>query len=261
MTLWHDVRDAVRQLRRSPGFTAAAVLSLALGIGANTAIFTLLDQVLLRPLPVARPEQLVMLDWDGPKVGITMSDHSISYPACRDLRDRNTVFSDILCRYPLPLSVGADAHVGAGGQNGTALIAGELVSGNYFDVLGVRPAVGRLFTPDDNRVPGGHPIAVLSYDYWVAQFNGDPSIVGRTLMVDGVPLTVIGVSQRGFDGVELGSSPKVRIPLMMKAQMTQGFFSQSVTIENRRVYWVHPIARLKPGITAAARSHVAAGGV
>jgi len=227
MTFWHDVRDAARQLRRSPGFTAAAVLSLALGIGANTAIFTLLDQVLLRPLPVAAPEQLVTLDWEGPQPGIKMFGRALSYPAYRDLRERNTVFSDILARYPLALSVsqsggasssaagasgGVGATSGAGPQGGTALVQGELVSGNYFEVLGVRPAVGRLFTDEDNRVPGGHPLAVLSYDYWTAQFNADPTIVGRKLIVDGLPLTVIGVSQRGFDGVELGLSPKVRIP-------------------------------------------------
>jgi predicted permease len=243
MTIWHDVRDAARQLRRSPGFTAAAVLSLALGIGANTAIFTLLDQVLLRPLPIAHPEQLVLLNWDGLRYGVTMSGDAMSYPAYRDIRDRNEVFSGVMCRYPLPLSVGY--------QGQTARVAGELVSGDYFEVLGIRAAAGRLFTPDDNRVAGGHPLAVLSYDYWVTHFNADPAIVGRTLIVDGLPLTVIGVSQQGFDGVQLGFSPQIRIPIAMKAQMTQGWFSEALTLENRRVFWVHVFARLKPGVTAA----------
>src|SRR5262249_41747099 len=156
-------------------------------------------------------------------------------------RDRNAVFSDVMCRYPLPLSVGV------AGQ--TARVPGELVSGNYFDVLGVRAAAGRLFTPDDNRIPGGHPLAVLSYDYWATRFGRDPAIVGRTLMVDGLPLTVIGVSERGFDGVDPGSSPRIRVPIAMKAQMTQGYFSEVLTLENRRVFWVHAFARLKPGVT------------
>jgi predicted permease len=243
MTIWQDVRDAARQLRRRPGFTMAAVVSLALGIGANTAIFTLIDQVLLRPLPVPHPEQLVLLTWEGEKVGITMFGDTMSYPAYRDIRDRNDVFSGVMCRYPVSLSVGY--------QGQTARVAGELVSGNYFEVLGVRAAAGRLFTPDDNKVAGGHPLAVLSYDYWAAQFARDPGIVGRTLVVDGVPLTVIGVSEQGFEGVDPGVSPGIRVPIAMKAQMTQGYFSEVLTIENRRVYWVHAFARLKPGVTMA----------
>jgi predicted permease len=243
MTIWQDVRDAARQLRRRPGFTMAAVLSLALGIGANTAIFTLIDQVLLRPLPVPHPEQLVLLTWEGGKVGITMFGDTMSYPAYRDIRDRNEVFSGVMCRYPVSLSVGY--------QGQTARVAGELVSGNYFEVLGVRAAAGRLFTPDDNKVAGGHPLAVLSYDYWVSHFARDNGIVGRTLVVDGVPLTVIGVSEQGFEGVDPGVSPGIRVPIAMKAQMTQGYFSEVLTIENRRVYWVHAFARLKPGVTLA----------
>jgi predicted permease len=243
MTLWQDLRDAARQLRRSPGFTAAALLSLALGIGANTAIFTLLDQVLLRPLPIAHPEQVVLVTWNGPKPGTRLYGDTMSHPAYRDIRDRNTVFDGVLGRYPVALSVGS----GASGH--TALVSGELVSGNYFDVLGIQPAIGRLFTADDDRVAGGHPLAVLSYDYWVAQFNADPAVIGRPLVVAGVPLTIIGVSPRGFDGVEVGAAPKIRVPMAMKAQMTQGWFSDVLTLENRRVYWVQTFARLKPGIT------------
>jgi predicted permease len=243
MTIWYDLRDAARQVRRSPGFTAAALLSLALGIGANTAIFTLLDQVLLRPLPIANPEQVVLLTWTGPKPGARMFGDTMSYPAYRDIRDRNTVFDGVLGRYPLVLSVGA------GSGSHTALVSGELVTGNYFEVLGIQPALGRLFTSDDDRVPGGHPLAVLSYDYWTAQFNADPAVIGRPLIVDGVTLTIIGVSPRGFDGVEVGAAPKIRLPMAMKAQMTQGWFSEVLTLENRRVYWVQTFARLKPGIT------------
>jgi predicted permease len=244
MTLRYDVRDAARQLRRSPGFTAAAVLSLALGLGANTAIFSLLDQVLLRSLPVEQPEQLVRLQWNGLRYGVTMSGDTLSYPAYRDIRDQNQVFTGVLCRFKVPLSVGY--------QGQTERVAGELVSGNYFDVLRVRAVLGRTFSPDDDRIAGGHPLAMLSYDYWVTRFGADPNVLGRTIVVDGLPLTIIGVGQEGFDGIELGYSPTLWIPVAMKAQMTQGYFSEAVTLENRRTYWVQVFARLKPGTTREA---------
>ncbi len=239
--LWHEIRYALRQLRLSPGFTAAAVLSLALGIGANTAIFTLLDQLLLRNLPVPHPEQIVGLTWEGQHYGANMVGDSLSYPAYRDFRDRNQVFSGVLCRFRLPLSV---AYPGQ-----TELVDGELVSGNYFDVLGKSAAIGRVFTPQDDRVPGGHPLAVLSHAYWSSRFHHDPAILGRTITVDGIPLTIIGVAQKGFDGIELGYLPRVWIPVAMKAQMTQGYFSEVVNLENRRAFWLQVFARLRPGVT------------
>jgi hypothetical protein len=139
--LWQYIRLALRQLRRNPSFTLAALLSLALGIGANTAIFTLLDQVLLRPLPVPHPEQLVLLNWQGPHYAVNISGDTLSYPAYRDFRDRNQVFSGVMCRFPVPLSL---AYPGR-----TELVDGELVSGNYFDVLGIGAAMGRVFNPQD----------------------------------------------------------------------------------------------------------------
>jgi predicted permease len=242
MTIWQDLRYAVRQLCRSPGFTAAAVLSLALGIGANTAIFTFLDQVLLRPLPVQHPEQLALLSWgDGPTYGVNIGGDALSYPMYRDFRDGNKVFSDVMCRFRVTLSVGYRGQ--------TERVDGELVSGNYFDLLGVGAALGRTFTPQDDRVPGGHPLTVLSYQYWVDRFHMDRGVLGQSIIVDGVPLTVIGVSQKGFDGVQLGISPKIRIPVAMKAQMTQGYFSDYFNLENRRAYWVNVFGRLKPGVT------------
>jgi hypothetical protein len=199
-----DLRYAVRTLIKAPIFSTVAILSLSLGIGANTAIFTLLDQVLLRLLPVKDPEQLVLLTTVGSHYGSNTGANALSYPMYKDFRDRNQVFSGLLCRYGLPLSMGY------GGQ--TERVDGELVSGNYFDVLGVKAALGRTFTPEDDRVPGAHPLIVLSYDFWVNRFAADPKILGQTLTVNGQSLTVIGVSQRGFDGIELGYSPKIRIP-------------------------------------------------
>jgi len=239
--LWQHIRQAFRQLRKSPGFTLAAVLSLALGIGANTAIFTLLDQVLLRPLPVPHPEQLVRLNWEGPHYAMNMRGNSLSHPAYRDFRDRNQVFSGVICRFRVPLSV---AYPGR-----TELLDGELVSGNYFDVLRVSAAIGRVFNPQDDRVPGGHPLAVLSYAYWSSRFHRDPNVVGRTITIDGLPLTIIGVAHSSFNGVELGYSPRIWIPVAMKGQMTQGIFADYFNLENRRAFWLQVFARLRPGVT------------
>jgi len=215
-----------------------AVLSLALGIGANTAIFTLLDQVLLRRLPVNAPQQLVLLSSAGKHYGNNRGGHVLSYPMYTDFRDRNAAFSGMFCRSGLPLSVSS------GGR--TESVTGELVSGNYFEVLGVGAALGRVFTPDDDRVPNGHPLAVLSYDFWKIRFELDPSILNQTITVNGYPLTVIGVSRPGFDGVILGESAQIRIPVTMKAQMTPDWDE----LMDRRSRWVHVFGRLKEGVNA-----------
>jgi len=238
---WQDIRYALRGMRQRPGFTAAAVLSLALGIGANTAIFTLLDQVLLRNLPVGHPEQLVQLrQFGGLIYGSTFGDDAFSYPLYRDLRDGNQVFSGVLGQFPLTLSLAFGSR--------TERVEGELVSGNYFDVLGVGAAIGRTLTPRDDTKPGGHPLAVLAYDYWISRFAGDPQVVGRTITVDGLPLTVIGVNQKGFEGLILGHPVCIRVPLSMKSQMTQGMFAEDFNLTNRRAYWVQVFARLEPGV-------------
>jgi predicted permease len=235
----NDFRYAVRTLRAAPGFTIVVVLTLALGIGANTAIFSLTDQVLLRMLPVKSPEQLVVLDGPGAFRGRTFNNGTFSYPMYRDFRDQNTVFDGVLARFPASLTLLA---------NGQAeRVSGELVSGNYFDVLGVRAQIGRTLTPDDDRTPGGHPIAVLSHAYWMRRFAGDPSVLNRNISLNGLPMTIVGVTPSGFTGIVVGESPDVMVPVMMKAQMTPTWDD----LQSRTSKWLTVMARLKPGVSAA----------
>src|SRR5215212_8963978 len=195
----NDIRYALRMLAKNPAFAGVVVLTLALGIGANAAIFSLLDRVLLQSLPVANPEQLAVLSVYDPKDGGPDVDSSFSYPMYQDLRDRNSVFSGVIARG------GAQMNVSYGDQ--TERVRGELVSGNFFEVLGVRPWAGRLFTQDDDRTPGAHPVAVLSYRFWESRFNKAPDLIGKTILVNEHPVTVLGVTPPGFYGVELSSSP------------------------------------------------------
>ena len=232
-----DIRYALRMLAKSPAFASVVVLTLALGIGANAAIFSLLDQVLLQRLPVANPEQLVVLSAYEPKDGPDL-DSSFSFPMYQDLRDRNSVFSGVIARG------GTQMNVSYGDQ--TERVRGELVSGNFFDVLGVRPWAGRLFTQDDDRTPGGHPVAVLSYSYWESRFNKDPNLIGKTILVNEQPLTVLGVTPPGFYGVNLSGDPDVRVPLMM----TPVFNPLPPTrLQSRRHQWLTVMARRKPDVT------------
>ena len=236
--LAQDLRFALRTFRKSPVFVAVAVISLALGIGANTAIFSLVDQVLLRLLPVKDPQQLVLFWGRGQHYGSNNGRYKISYPMYADFRDQNQVFSGMFCTWDTDMSVSFDGK--------TARVSGELVSGTYFPVLGVGAALGRVFTPDDDKIPGGHPIAVISYRYWLNQFAGNPGVIGKKLLVNGYPLTIVGVSQAGFDGTDPGSSPQIRVPIMMKAQMDPlNFYS----LTGRRGRWVNAFGRLKPGVT------------
>jgi predicted permease len=234
-----DLRYTMRSLRRVPLFTSVAVFSMAFGIAANTAVFTLLDQVILRTLPVPRPAELVQVHARGMEsFGGGMGDGTeLSYPMYRDLRDGNSVFAGMFCRMPTSL------HVGYGGQ--TEQVVGELVSGTFFPLLGVRPALGRLFTPDDERAPGGHPIAVLGFSHWRARFNGDPSIVGRTITVNGHSLEVVGVIQAGFEGLDIGQPVQLYVPVSMQPQMGPAWLQ----LEGRRFRWVQVFARLRPGMT------------
>src|ERR1700682_4434232 len=201
--LVQDLRYALRTFRKSPVFVIVAILSLALGIGANTAIFTLVDQLLLRLLPIKDPQQLVLLTWHGEHYGSNRGWNVLSYPMYKDFLDRNQVFNGMICRRSLPGSMSFNGQ--------TERASGELVSGNYFQVLGVGAALGRTFTPDDDKVRGGHPLAIISYDYWKNRFAGDPSIIGKTILVNNNKLTIIGVSQEGFDGVEPGAATQIRI--------------------------------------------------
>ena len=242
-TLWQDLRYGARMLLKNPGFTLIAVLTLALGIGANMAIFSLTDQVLLRYLPVERPEELVVLRSPGPKTGKVWSDGddaaSFTYPVYKALRDRNNAFSGLLARFAIPLSVA--------GSGQTERADGELVSGNYFDVLGVRPALGRVFNQEDDRTPGAHPVVVLSHAYWTRRFGADPAILNKTLTMNGALMTVIGVSRDGFRGVQVGQTPDVFIPMMMKAQMTPNWNG----LDDHKDYWLAIMGRLKPGMSRA----------
>jgi predicted permease len=238
-TFLRDLKYSLRMLARTPGFTAVAVLTLALGIGANTAIFTLLDQVLLRLLPVKDPQQLVLLTMRGHHYGNNWGGNAISYPMFRDFREHNEVFSDMFCRFP------AAASLSFGQQ--AERVAVELVSGTYFSTLGVNPALGRILTPEDDLVPSGHPYVVLNYNYWKSRFAGDPQIVGKSLILNDYKMTVVGVAQAGFDGVELGFSPKIFIPIMMQRQIIVG--SPEDMLKERRNRWVNAFGRLKPGIS------------
>jgi predicted permease len=234
-----DVRYAVRALVKAPAFTIVVVLTLALGIGANTAIFSLTDQVLLRLLPVQSPERLVVLDGPGAFQGRTFNNGTFSYPMYRDFRDQTTVFDGVLARFPSPLTLMT---------NGQAeRVNGELVTGNYFDVLGVRAHIGRTFTPDDDRTPGGHPVAILSHNFWMRRFAADPSVLNRTVTLNGLPMTIVGVTPPGFYGIVVGEHPDVMVPVMMKAQMTPTWDD----LLNRRSRWLTVMARLKPGVSPA----------
>ncbi len=238
-TVLRDLKYTFRMLVRTPSFTAVAVLTLALGIGANTAIFTLLDQVLLRLLPVKDPQQLVLLTMRGRHYGSNWGGNAISHPMFRDFRDHNEVFSDMFCRFP------NSASLSFGQQSERVSV--ELVSGTYFSTLGVVPALGRILTPEDDVVPSGHPFVVLNYNFWKTRFAGDSQIVGKTLTLNNYKMTVVGVAQAGFDGVELGFSPKIFIPIMMQAQIIVG--NPEDMLKERRNRWVNAFGRLKPGVS------------
>jgi predicted permease len=233
----NDIRYALRMLNKNPAFAAVVVLTLALGIGANAAIFSLLDQVLLQSLPVTRPDQLAVLSAYDPKDGPDF-DSSFSYLMYKDLRDRNTVFSGVIARG------GAQLNVSYGDQN--ERVRGELVSGNFFETLGVRPWAGRLFTQDDDLTPGAHPVAVLSYQFWERRFNKDPNLIGQTILVNEHAVTVLGITPPGFYGMDLSSNPDVRVPLMM----TPVFNPLPPTrLQSRRHQWLSVMARRKPDVT------------
>jgi len=223
-----DVAHALRGLRRNPGFTAAAVVSLALGIGANTAIFSLFHILMLDTLHVAHPEQLVTMYRTGAwGVGIS------SYPLSLEIAKRNDLFDGVIARS----GVDKAPFRASGDRPETA--QREFVSGNYFEVLGVAPAIGRLFTADDNRTPHAHPLVVLSNDFWRRRFAADPAVLGRTVVVDGHPLTVIGVAAPGFRGVEVDHHPDLWVPAMMTDE----------EIMEPGMHWLWIMGRRRPEIS------------
>lgn len=240
----NDIRLAFRTLTRSPLFTSVAVVSLALGIGANSAVFSLVDQLYLRPLPVRSPGELVLVKDPGPYGnGTAWSDGdgtaSFSHPVFAELRAASrTVLADLAARWNITPSVAA-------GKRGAELVEGELVSGNYFEMLGVRAAAGRLFTDDDDRQPGAHPVVVLSYAYWQRQFGGRAEVVGSELRINTQPMTVIGVTAPDFTGTQVGRMPNLYVTMSMKARMTPG----SDNLRDRTARWLQLIGRLRSGVT------------
>jgi len=238
-----DARYAARSLARSPGFTITAVASLAIGIGASAAIFSLLDQVVFRCLPVREPERLVLLDWKGNALaqarGSGAGFNLMSYPICRDLQRQDRFFDGVLCRHPTGVNLAV-----AAGQT-PELVGAEIVSGSYFSVLGVSPALGRLINEDDDGQPGAHPVVMLSHAYWLKAFGGAPDVVGRRLLVNNFPMTVVGVASATFRGIDIGDVPAVWIPAAMKKQATPEWDR----LLDRRTAWMQVIGRLRPGVT------------
>jgi putative ABC transport system permease protein len=238
-----NVKLAFRTLLKTPFVTAIAVISLALGIGANAAIFSMFNQLLLRPLPVQRPGELVNFKSPGPKQGSTSCntagdcDEIFSYAMYRDLERGQKAFTAIAAHRAF------GANVAFRGQ--TMSSTGMLVSGSYFPVLGLQPALGRLFTVADDQTVGAHAVAILSYAYWETRLGSDPGVLNETIVINGHPMTVIGVAPKGFDGTTLGEMPRVFVPLSMRGYMQPGFTG----FENRRQYWAYVFGRLKPGVS------------
>ena len=232
-TMIRDLRFAFRRLAKSPGLTSIALLSLALGIGANTAIFSLVNTAALRPLPIENPDQLVSLT-------NTVEDRMFpvfSYPNYKDIRDRNEVFDGLLAYRFAPLSL---SHDGINER-----VWGYLVSGNYFDLLGVNASIGRVITPEDDRVPGGHPVTVLSYRAWKERFGSDPAIIGKNVIVNGRGYDVIGVAPQGFNGTEIISAPELWFPMAMQAEIDVG----NSWLNERGIQNIFVQGRLKPGVS------------
>ncbi|HXF25763.1 MAG TPA: ABC transporter permease, partial [Bryobacteraceae bacterium] len=238
-----DIRYAFRAMRRNPIFTATAIVTLALGIGANTAIFTLTNQILLRVLPVKDPAQLVLFEWRGQFIGGTSrgGNSAFAYPMYKDLRDGNPgVFTGIAARY----HEGVDVSDRGPAQRAAA----ELVSGNYFQVLGVTPALGRMLAPGDDRIKNGEPYVVLSYDFWQRRFGGDPSALNRVIDVNGHPMTIVGVAERGFTGFELMSPADLFVTMSMKDAITPTWDDMN----RRDSIWLRIFARRKTGVPVKA---------
>lgn len=211
-----DVGYAVRTLRRQPTFAVVAIATLAVALGANTAMFGLVQRILLDRLPVRDSEQLVLLSRSSPEQALHTRFAYLFFRQLNASSGTDGVFDAVLCR-----AVGSE-RVTVGTDAGGVAATGELVSGNFFEALGVTPHLGRLLSPSDDVTPGAHPVVVLSYRYWQRQFGGDASIVGSILRITGVPMTVVGISPPGFDGVDPGQAIDLRLPLAMQAEVRQG---------------------------------------
>ncbi len=236
------LRLALRTLFRTPFVTAVAVLSLALGIGANAAIYSMFDQMLVQSLPVSEPERLVNLAAPGPKPGSQSCNQAgpceatFSHPMFKDLEERSPMLSGLAAHmmFGVSLSLKGDPITGDG----------VLVSGSYFPTLGLRPALGRLLSPADDQTPGAHFVTVLSYNYWQGHLGADPSVLGQSIIVNGHPMEIVGVGPRGFEGTTLGGRPMVFVPITMRDQ-----FIRWNRLDSRRSYWAYLFGRLKPGVS------------
>jgi putative ABC transport system permease protein len=243
-SLGRDLRFGLRGLWRNPGFTAMAVLTLGLAIGANATIFSLFDQALMQALPVRSPNELIVLNFSGSREGHLHSEggdtpghmHEFSYPMYRDLRERNTALSGLIAESPATLGVTWNNHAES--------VQAEMVSGNYFETLGVPPAVGRVFGSGDETSPGANPVAVLSFTYWKTHLAEAP-VVGKTLLVNGTPFTITGVAAPGFHSMVWGQTPAVFVPLSMEQVLTPEW----TYLADRKAYWIAVAGRLKPDVT------------
>jgi predicted permease len=238
-TLWQDLRFGARMMIKAPGFTLIAVLSIALGIAVNSAVFTFVNGILLKPMPVRQPDRLVALYTKEPN---SIYPSQFSYPDYLDYRDHNQVFSDLFIHFTTQgLSL-------KGGEGAAEMVCGEMVTGNYFTGLRLDPALGRLFTPEDDKRPGGHPVAVLSHAFWQRHFAGDPNVVGQIVKLNGHDFTIIGVAKKGFSGTRaFGWIPDVYLPLMMYAQAIPGTDESFLSNRGDRSFNVN--GRLRDGVT------------
>jgi putative ABC transport system permease protein len=245
-TLLQNLRFAIRQLRKSPGFALTVVLTLALGIGANAAVFTLFDQVLLRMLPVQRPKELVRFQWTGGFSGTASSfggdlENYFSYPMYKDLRDQNQVFSGMLAADRTNLAI--SWHNQAEDEDA------ELVSGNYFELLGLKPALGRLLTPQDDTAKNANPVLVLGYDYWKTRFASARDVVGQTVLIGGNPFTVLGVAPANFQSAIGGYKPAAFLPISM-VEVAIPMTIPRDNLNNHQSLWLTLVGRLKPGVSS-----------
>src|SRR5215469_16073683 len=243
--LIQDIRFGLRQLRQSVGFSTVAIVTLALGIGANTAIFSLLNAVLLRNLPVQEPEQLVLFgkgSWRGSVDSLpNRSWQLFSYPFVREFRQKNQVFSDV----GAVSSILFTTHGRVAGGTNLEKVAAELVSGSFFHVLGVTPAVGRVLADSDDQTIGGHPVAVASYSWWQRRFGKRPDVLGKSVTIGNTVYTVIGVTSPDFFGVTVGQSPDLWIPLAMEKEISPGWNG----LDKNLFQSLYVVARRKPGIS------------
>jgi len=239
--MFKDIQFAARGLLKRPGFTVIAVLTLALGIGANTAIFSVVNATLMRTPPVSDPERLVFV-FNGPAGSV------FSYPDYVAVRDQNNVLDGLIAWGGITASLNSNDQ--------TDLVAGAIVTGNFFEVLGMRAQLGRVITTEDDKTPGAHPVAVISQGLWQGRFAGDPNIIGRQLLLNGNTFTVIGVLPKGFDGLQLGVTRDLYVPMMMQATMRppRAGYSGEMNpdlLQVRTNRWLFSVGRLKPGVTEA----------